>query len=129
MRFLKALLLIAIFTFGLLFFIQNSKALEAPLALTFSLYYGDLTWTSQALPFFVIVLAAFAVGAVLSALYLLIDRIRLGCSLVGCKSSLRSAEKEAKRLRAALEKETKGKEAKAIEAKAKELPQGAAKPA
>ena len=39
MRFIKVLLLIVIFTCGLLFFIQNSKELETALTLKFSLYY------------------------------------------------------------------------------------------
>ena len=63
MRFIKVLLLIVVFTCGLLFFIQNSKELETALTLKFSLYYGDLSWTGKPLPFFVIVLAAFVVGA------------------------------------------------------------------
>ena len=126
MRFIKVLLLIVIFTCGLLFFIQNSKALETPLTLGFSLYYGDLAWTGKPLPFFVVVLAAFVVGALFSAAYLLMERVRLGCSLLKCKNDLRGKDKELARLRAAAEKTAP------IDTQAelkKELPQAAPKPA
>lgn len=127
MRFIKVLLLIVIFTCGLLFFIQNSKELETALTLKFSLYYGDLSWTGKPLPFFVIVLAAFVVGAVLAALYLLLDRVRMGCTLLKCKNDLRAKEKEVERLRAAAEKNAP------IEVQSsalkKELPQAEPKPA
>lgn len=128
MRFLKALLLVAIFTCGLLFFIQNSKALETPITLTFSLYYGDLTWTGKPLPYFVIVLAAFVVGALLAALYLFIDRIRLGCAALKYKNDARGKERELVRLRESLEKGNKTIEVQGSEPK-KELPQAAQKPA
>ena len=127
MRFIKVLLLIVLFTCGLLFFIQNSKALETPLTLGFSVYYGDLTWTGKPLPFFVVVLAAFAIGALFSAFYLLIDRLRLGCALIKSKSDLRGKEKEIAKLRTALDKatplDTQGEEVK------KELPEANPTPA
>ena len=127
MRFIKVLLLIVIFTCGLLFFIQNSKELETALTLKFSLYYGDLSWTGKPLPFFVIVLAAFVVGAVLSALYLLLDRVRMGCTLLKYKNDLRAKEKEIDRLRVVAEKNAP------IEVQSsalkKELPQAEPKPA
>lgn len=127
MRFIKVLLLIVVFTCGLLFFIQNSKELETALTLKFSLYYGDLSWTGKPLPFFVIVLAAFVVGAVLSALYLLLDRVRMGCNLLKYKNDLRAREKEIARLRAVAEKNAP------IEVQSsalkKELPQAEPKPA
>lgn len=126
MRFIKVLLLIIIFTCGLLFFIQNSKALETPLTLSFSLYYGDFTWTGKPLPFFVVVLAAFVVGAVLSAAYLLVERVRLGCILLKCKNDLRGKDKELTRLRAAVEKAAPIDTQAALK---KELPQAAPKPA
>lgn len=128
MRFLKVLLLIVVFAFGLLFFIQNGKSLETPLALTFSLYYGDFTWTGKELPFFVVILAAFVVGGLFATCFLLLDRIRLGCSLVKSKTNLRSAEKEIARLRASMEKEVKPIEAPSQELK-QELPQSDPQPA
>lgn len=126
MRFIKVLLLIVIFACGLLFFIQNNNALETPLTLGFSLYHADLTWTSKPLPFFVVVLAAFVVGAVFSALYLLIERLRLSCGLLKCKSDLRGKEKELARLRAAMEKAAPAAAQAPVK---KELPQAAEKPA
>ena len=40
MRFIKVLLLLVLFIFGPLFFVQNSAALDTKLALQFDLYYG-----------------------------------------------------------------------------------------
>ena len=128
MRFIKVLLLIVIFTCGLLFFIQNSKSLESPITLGFSLYYGDLSWTGKPLPFFVIVLGSFVVGALLASAYLLFERVRIGCTLLKYKNDLRSRDKEIVRLRAAVEKDAKTIEIQGSELK-KELPQAAPKPA
>ena len=128
MRFIKVLLLIVVFTCGLHFFIQNSKSLESTITLTFSLYYGDLTWTGKPLPFFVIVLGAFVVGALLASAYLLIERVRMGCTLLKHKNDLRVKEKEIVRLRAAVEKDAKTIETQSSSLK-KELPQAAPKPA
>ena len=127
MRFIKVLLLIIVFTCGLLFFTQNSKVLETPLTLGINFYYEGFAWTSKPLPFFVIILAAFAVGALLSAVYLLLDRIRLGCALLKSKSNLRGKEKELARLRDTLEK-TAPIDTQSTAVK-KELPQAASKPA
>ncbi len=128
MRFIKVLLLIVIFTCGLLFFIQNSKALESPITLGFSLYYGDLSWTGKPLPFFVIVLGSFVVGALLASAYLLFERVRIGCTLLKYKNDLRSRDKEIARLRTIAEKDAKTIEIQGPELK-KELPQAAPKPA
>ncbi|MDR2573757.1 MAG: DUF1049 domain-containing protein [Desulfovibrio sp.] len=99
MRFIKILILVILFTCGLLFFIQNNKALESSITLGFSLYYGDLVWTSKPLPFFVIVLGSFAAGVLLATAYLLVERIRMSCAFFKCKSELRNKEKELARLR------------------------------
>ena len=128
MRFIKILLLVVVFICGLLFFIQNSKELESAITLKFSLYYGNLTWTGKPLPFFVIVLGAFGVGALLATAYLLFERVRMGCTLLKCKNDLRGRDKELARLRAIVEKDAKTIETHSSELK-KELPQAAPKPA
>ncbi|MDR0826499.1 MAG: LapA family protein [Desulfovibrio sp.] len=121
MRFIKVLILLLIFVVGLLFFVQNGEALGTHLKLKFDLYYGGLSWQGQAIPFYFIVLAAFALGMLFAVLMLFIDRIRLGCALVGSKRAVRVMEKEIDRLRAELAKESK--EPAAIAANTEEIKQ------
>jgi hypothetical protein len=105
MRFIKVLLLLVIFVAGLIFFVQNSAALGTDLQLKFDLYYKGLNWQGQAIPFYFVVLAAFGLGMLFAVLMLFIDRLRLGCALMGSKRSVRTLEKEVSRLRAELAKE------------------------
>ena len=124
MRFIKVLLLLVLFIFGLLFFVQNSEALGTHLKLKLDLYYG-FKWEGIEIPFYFVVLAAFGVGMLFATACLFIDRIRLGCALVGRKRAVRTLEKEVGRLRAEVAKEAKIIEARSTEIK--ELPQAAAK--
>ncbi|MDR3175889.1 MAG: LapA family protein, partial [Desulfovibrio sp.] len=107
MRFVKVLILLLIFIVGLVFFVQNSAALGTNLQLKFDLYYYGLSWQGQAIPFYFVVLAAFALGMLFATLMLFIDRIRLGCSLIGHKRAVRTLEREVERLRVERAKEAK----------------------
>ncbi|MDR2123667.1 MAG: LapA family protein [Desulfovibrio sp.] len=105
MRFIKVLLLLVIFVAGLIFFVQNSAALGTDLQLKFDLYYKGLSWQGQAIPFYFVVLAAFALGMLFAVLMLFVDRLRLGCTLMGSRRAVRTLEKEVNRLRAEMAKE------------------------
>lgn len=133
MRFLKVLLLLALFICGLLFFIQNGQELGLvqdgqnmgkSLTLQLDLYLKELKWQSSAVPLYAVILCTFGVGMLFATLLLLVDRIRLGCSLMGQRRAMRSLEREVERLRSELAKETKLIAAKSAEVK--ELPQAAA---
>ncbi len=93
MRFVKALLLLILFFVGVLFFVQNGEALAKTLTLKFDLYYG-YKWQSLEVPFYFVVLSAFAVGMLFAILYLFIDRVRLSCVLIGKNRTIRDQEKE-----------------------------------
>lgn len=110
MRFIKVLLLLVLFIFGLLFFVQNSETLAKPLGLQFDLYYG-FKWTGQEVPFYFVILVAFGVGMFFATALLFIDRIRLGCQLMGRTRALRNLEKEVVRLRGDLAQEAKALDA------------------
>ncbi|MDR0339800.1 MAG: LapA family protein [Desulfovibrio sp.] len=108
MRFIKVLLLLVLFIGGLLFFVQNSAELGfvqqageggKTLTLQFDLYFHNLQWKSPAVPLYVVILTSFGVGMLFATLLLFIDRIRLGCSLMGARRANRSLEKEVERLR------------------------------
>lgn len=127
MRFIKVLLLLVLFVFGLLFFVQNSAVLGSELKLQFDLYYNDLKWTSDGVPFYFVILAAFAVGMLFATCCLLIDRIRLGCALMSQKRALRNLENALARQGGAQSKDAVVLDA--TGSQVKELPQkGAAAP-
>lgn len=115
MRFIKVLLLLVLFIFGLLFFVQNSEALSTNLKLQLDLHYG-FKWAGQEVPFYFVVISAFGIGMLFATALLFIDRIRLGCALVGRKRAVRTLEREVDRLRTQV-----AKEAKIIEAKSTEI--------
>ena len=126
MRFIKVLLLLAVFVLGLLFFAQNSSELgfvqqgaehSKTLTLQLDLYVKNLKWQSSAVPLYIVILAAFAVGMLFATALLFIDRIRVGCALMSRNRAVRILEKEVERLRA----EKSGKPA---EGKVGELPAG-----
>lgn len=100
MRFLKALWLTVFFFFTLLFFIQNNDALAQKLSLKFDFYYFDYVWQNTAVPYFFIILVAFAVGALVMLGYLVMDRIHLRRELGRCRKVVRKQENELKKLRA-----------------------------
>lgn len=124
MRFIKVLLLLVLFIFGLLFFVQNSAALGTHLKLKLDLYYG-FKWEGQEIPFYFVVIAAFGVGMLFATAYLFIDRVRLGCSLMGRKHEVRRLQKEVARLAEQTAHESKILETKSTEIK--ELPVSPAK--
>lgn len=120
MRYIKVLLLLAFFVFGWLFFQQNGATLENTLFL--KLQVSRFAWQADS-PFYLVILASFAVGALFATIYLLIDRVRLSCTLMSRNRTLRAKEKELGRLRAELEKESKIIEAQ--HAEVKKLPEPA----
>lgn len=97
MRYAKVLLIVLIFFFGLIFFIQNTQIFTDKLALSFNLF--GLKWTSSPIPLYLYILLAFVIGALVSMLYLLLDKIRMKKELKGCKTKIRSLEKELNELR------------------------------
>lgn len=129
MRFIKVLLLLAIFVLGLMFFIQNSTALESPLQLQFDLYVNGLKWTGEGIPFYFVVLAGFGVGMLFATILLLFDRIRIGCELMRRKREVRDLQSQMKKLNANLEAAAKKSEAEAKKMEAEAKKKGASQPA
>ena len=119
MRFVKALLLLAVFVFGLLFLVQNSLELgfvqqaggpTKTLTLHLDLYFGDLQWQSAAVPLYIVILTTFVTGVLFATALLIIDRIRIGCALMSRNRAVRILEKEVERLRAEKNKAAETKE-------------------
>jgi uncharacterized integral membrane protein len=68
--------------------------------LQLDLYFKNLHWQTAAIPLYIVILAAFAVGMLFATALLLIDRIRVGCALMSRNRAVRMLEKEVDRLRA-----------------------------
>ena len=94
MRFLKAVLILALFIFGLLFFTQNEEILATPLTLQLDLYVEGYAWSGLSIPFFFVVLLAFAAGALFTILYFFLDKIKTSFDLMARKRKIRSLERE-----------------------------------
>lgn len=108
MRFLKALLLLLVFFVGLLFFVQNSEVLGYKMSLVFDLYVGGLRWNTPEVPFFFLVIVAFAVGMLLGIVLMFLDRVRVSGELRKARKDARSAEKALNDMKAKVSEATGG---------------------
>ena len=99
MRFLKALWLTVFFFLSLTFFVQNAKVLDQKLSLQFDFYYFNYVWTNTAVPFYFVILVAFAVGALVTLGYLFMDRVRARMELGRYRKIIRRQDKELRQLR------------------------------
>lgn len=98
MRFIKALLILALFIFGLLFFTQNQDVLSSPLVLQYDLFIENWSWSGLNVPFYAVVLAAFAIGSLLTLLVFFMDKLRSNMSLMSRGRTIRMLEREVTRL-------------------------------
>jgi len=99
MRFLKVLGLVLLFLISMMFFIQNTEILSQEMSLHLNFYIGDYVAKSRPLPFYFLLLAAFAIGAVLVLLFFIMDKMRMGKQLKECRSQRDSLEQEVNSLR------------------------------
>ncbi|MFP4392133.1 MAG: LapA family protein [Desulfohalobiaceae bacterium] len=76
MRYFKVLLIVILFFLSMVFFVQNTGVLISKLRIKFELF--GLDWISNPVPIYIFILLAFVVGALVSMLYLLLERIRQG---------------------------------------------------
>lgn len=92
MRFIKFVLLVLFFLFFMVFFVQNQAQLSAALELKFSLF--NLNWQAQPMPFYLVVLIFFVLGALFSTVFFVIDRIRVGSICREAQSKAKSLQSE-----------------------------------
>lgn len=102
MRYIKILLLALFIFFAVLFFIQNQAPLSQEMALSLNLFFIP-PFTSIPLPFYFVVVAAFVVGCILSALWLLWDKFNTSAKLMKSNWKVTSLEKEVAKLKKQLE--------------------------
>ncbi|MBI9078226.1 MAG: LapA family protein [Pseudodesulfovibrio sp.] len=98
MRFIKVLLLLALFVFSILFFTQNDDALLQELTLKLDIF-SITTLHSIPLPLSVLILASFVAGSILTMFYFVVDKFRATSRLKECKTRMASLEQEVNSLR------------------------------
>ncbi|GAB6887969.1 hypothetical protein JCM13304A_14670 [Desulfothermus okinawensis JCM 13304] len=92
MKFIKMVFFLIVFLCGVVFFIQNSVFITEKIALQFDLF--GTKWASSPIPLYVYVLSAFALGAIVSFLYLLGEKLRLGAEVKSLRARVRQLEDE-----------------------------------
>ncbi|MFP5222172.1 MAG: lipopolysaccharide assembly protein LapA domain-containing protein [Acidobacteriota bacterium] len=98
MRFIKFILLVLFFLVFMIFFVQNQAQLSSALELKFNLF--TLNWQAQPLPFYLVVLIFFVLGALFSTIFFVIDRIRVGSICREAQSKAQSLQSEVDALKA-----------------------------
>ena len=93
MRYIKVLLLAVVFFLALVFFFQNQGALSQSMVLTLNLFFVP-AMSSIALPFYFLVIAAFACGALMTLGFLVWDKVSLTARLMKQKWQISSLERE-----------------------------------
>ena len=93
MRYIKVLLLAVVFFLALVFFLQNQDALSQSMVLTLNLFFVP-AMSSIALPFYFLVIAAFACGALMTLGFLVWDKVSLTARLMKQKWQISSLERE-----------------------------------
>lgn len=104
MRYLKVLALVALFFFSLLFFIQNNEVLIQELSLGLKLFGWE--YQSATAPFYLLVLLAFVVGAVMCTLYFFLERMRLTRQCKQLQKDVENLTREVASLRPAVTETT-----------------------
>ncbi len=92
MKFIKALVLLLLFLCGVVFFIQNSIFITYKIPLNFD--FLGTKWQSNPIPLYVYFLCSFALGAILTFLYLFVEKLRLSAEVKTLKSRVAQLEEE-----------------------------------
>ncbi|WP_291323554.1 LapA family protein [Desulfonatronospira sp.] len=97
MRYVRVALLILLFFFAMLFFVQNHELLSKTVKLHLEIFGNE--YTSTDIPYYLIVLVGFLLGGFISLIYLLAEKVRMNSEVRKCKSKIADLEKEITSLR------------------------------
>lgn len=97
MRYIKFLVLIALFVVTMALFAQNMDSLGSPIALGLSLF-GTQVFALQ-YPVYMYLLSTFFVGALLTLIYFFCEKVRMGRELSLANKKLATLEQEVNSLR------------------------------
>ena len=101
MRYLKILVLVLVFFLTMVFFFQNQKVLSQDMILTLNLFAVP-EMKSIPLPFYLLTLASFVLGAILTLAVLVWDKIGLTAKLMKANWRVHAREKDVEKLQAQL---------------------------
>jgi len=97
MRFIKFLLVIALFVLTMALFAQNMATLGAPIALSLNLFGTELFTFEYTV--YMLLLLAFFLGAIITLSYFFLEKIRMGRELSQAGKKLATLEQEVNSLR------------------------------
>lgn len=97
MRYLKVLALILLFFISMVFFVQNTPELSKEVILSLELV--QFKFTSTPLPYYLLILVSFCIGALICLVYFLADKLRLSGQLRTCRTKMANLEQEVNSLR------------------------------
>lgn len=97
MRYVKMLLLLALFFLSMVMFAQNMEALNAPLLLTMNLFGTPVFAFEQ--PVYLCLLSLLVLGGLLCTLYFLCEKIRLSREVSQAAKKIAALEQEVNSLR------------------------------
>lgn len=97
MRYFKVLVIVLLFFVCMVFFVQNTGVLVNKLQIRFELF--GLDWLSGPVPVYIFILLAFVIGALVSMLYLLLEKIRQGKELKNYRAQISKLQEEINSLR------------------------------
>ena len=97
MKHIRVAALILLFFFSMLFFVQNHELLSTTVKLKLDLFGLELHSTD--IPYYLIVLLAFAVGGFISLAYLMGEKIRLSGEIKRSQARIKDLEEEVNSLR------------------------------
>ena len=95
MRFLKVLILVVAIFLALVFLFQNQTALSQDMVLTLNLFFME-PMSSIPLPLYFMLIAAFALGALLSVCFLVWDKMHGTARFMKARWRINQLEREAK---------------------------------
>ncbi|WP_027179246.1 LapA family protein [Maridesulfovibrio bastinii] len=97
MRYLKVLALILLFFLSMVFFVQNTPELSKEVTLSLELVHYK--FVSVPLPYYLLILVSFCIGAILCLIYFMADKLRLTGILRAYKTRMATLEQEVNSLR------------------------------
>jgi putative membrane protein len=97
MRYVKVIVLVALFFFSMLFFVQNTELLTKGMTLKLTLF--NYQFISREISFYLLILGGFVAGSVLSMLYFMTDKIKNANQSKALRKKVQELEKELNSLR------------------------------
>lgn len=130
MRFLKVLILVVAIFLALVFLFQNQTALSQDMVLTLNLFF-TAPMSSIPLPFYFLLIAAFALGALLSVCFLVWDKMHGTARFMKARWRISQLEREVASLQKQLAAEGKKQSffQRVRQSKKEDAPAAAEKPA